>query len=97
MVTRKHTPERTCLGCMRRDFKPAMVRFVIGGAGPEIDAAARMPGRGGYLHRRGECLDRFQRGKMREFRSLRRKLALDERRIIAELIRTLVDSHTALQ
>jgi predicted RNA-binding protein YlxR (DUF448 family) len=81
---------------MRRDFKPAMVRIVVGASGAALDEAARMPGRGGYLHRRAECLDRFERSKVKEFRSLRRKLALDERRNIAELIRTRLDRNTAL-
>lgn len=91
-----HTPERMCIGCMRRDFKPGMVRIVIGPSGPALDETARMPGRGGYLHRGAECLGRFERGKFKEIRSLRRRLALDERRNIAELIRTRLDSNTAL-
>jgi predicted RNA-binding protein YlxR (DUF448 family) len=92
MPKQDHAPERTCIGCMRRDFKPKMVRIVLGASGPTIDEAARMPGRGGYLHRRAECLERFERSKIKEFRSLRRALALDERRKIAELIRTRLDS-----
>jgi predicted RNA-binding protein YlxR (DUF448 family) len=83
-----HKPMRTCLGCMRRDLQDAMVRIAAVGARVRPDDAARMPGRGGYLHRSAECLTRFERSRIKEFRSLRRKLGVDERREITELIRS---------
>jgi len=65
-----------------------MVRVAAAGEVVILDRAGLMPGRGGYLHRRAECLERFVRSKVKEFRSLRRGIALDERRRIAELILT---------
>ncbi|AQX16824.1 hypothetical protein BCR15_09260 [Tessaracoccus lapidicaptus] len=45
------TPERTCIGCRRRDDQSALVRLVrredlvVDGTTP------RLPGRGAYVHR----------------------------------------------
>jgi predicted RNA-binding protein YlxR (DUF448 family) len=62
-----------------------------------LDKDARIPGRGGYLHSREECLTKFTRSKVKEFRSLHRKIALDERHRIAELIRTRLDRKLTLE
>lgn len=80
------------MGCVSRDAKAAMVRVAMAGEMVMLDIKGLLPGRGGYLHRRTECLERFVRSKVKEFRSLGRGIALDERRRIAELIRTRLDS-----
>jgi len=80
------------MGCMSSDAKAAMVRVAAAGEVVVLDLKGLLPGRGGYLHRRTECVERFVRSKVKEFRSLRRRIALDERRGIAELIRTRLDS-----
>jgi hypothetical protein len=49
------------------------------------------------LHRRADCVEKFVRSKVKEFRSLRRRMSLDERLKIAELIRTPLDSNAALE
>jgi len=56
-------PVRTCVGCGQRAAKPDLVRVVA--AGDEIipDVAARLPGRGAYLHPSLACLERAQRRK----------------------------------
>jgi uncharacterized protein len=79
-------PTRTCLGCMQPDAKHAMVRLVSLDGGIVADFEARHQGRGGYLHRRRECLDHFVKSKVKVFRSLRRTIDLDERRGIADQI-----------
>lgn len=61
-------------------------------AGFVVDTEERMGGRGGYIHKKGVCLERFERSKVREFRSLGRKISLDARRQITELIRVRLDS-----
>ncbi len=61
---------RTCLGCRVVDRKSAMVRLAVIGGDVVPDRQSRLGGRGGYLHRRAECLDRFVKSKVREFRSL---------------------------
>ncbi|MGO9081683.1 MAG: YlxR family protein [Streptosporangiaceae bacterium] len=52
---------RTCVGCGARAAKSDLLRVVA--AGDEIvpDPAARMPGRGAYLHPSQGCLERAQR------------------------------------
>jgi uncharacterized protein len=89
-----HRPERTCMGCMARDSKAAMERIAAIRGALSLDIERRLPGRGGYLHRRPECLERFVRSKVKEFRSLRRPVAIDERRKIAELIQRLDSKST---
>jgi predicted RNA-binding protein YlxR (DUF448 family) len=82
---------------MERDRKSAMVRIAVCGGMVNVDMDARIQGRGGYLHSREECLTRFTRSKAKEFRSLRRRVGLDERHQIAELIRTRLDSKPKLE
>ncbi len=50
------------------------------------DFSARLPGRGGYLHPRRECLERFMKAKVKVFRSLKRAIDPAERRAIVEKI-----------
>ena len=50
------------------------------------DLTGRLPGRGGYLHPRRECLEQFLGSKVREFRSLQRRIDPAERRAIAQTI-----------
>lgn len=75
-----------------------MARLVSDGRGVRLEGAGvRAPGRGGYLHRRAECLDLFARGKEREFRSLRRRLGRAERIELTAAIRALLVSRTQLE
>lgn len=92
-----HKPVRTCLGCNGRDLKSAFVRIAALEAGVVVDVQGRIGGRGGYIHKRAECLERFERSKVREFRSLRRKISLDARRQITELIRGRLDSKAEVE
>jgi predicted RNA-binding protein YlxR (DUF448 family) len=87
-----HKPVRTCLGCNERDLKSSFVRIATMEADVVVDAQARLGGRGGYIHVTARCLERFERSKVREFRSLGRKISLDARRQITELIRGRLDS-----
>jgi predicted RNA-binding protein YlxR (DUF448 family) len=73
---------------MRRDDQAAMVRITAVAGRVQPDDHERRPGRGGYLHRSAECLARFERSRIKEFRSLRRKIGLDERRDLTEQIRS---------
>ena len=82
---------------MRRDEQDAMIRLAAVDGRVQPDNAARRPGRGGYLHRSVECLLRFERSRVKEFRSLRRKLGLDERREITKLIRSRLATAAQLE
>jgi len=82
---------------MRRDLQSAMIRIAAVGARVQPDDARRQPGRGGYLHRSAECLARFERSRVREFRSLGRKLGAGERRELTESIRLRLASSVELE
>jgi uncharacterized protein len=56
-------PVRTCVGCGVRTAKSDLLRLVAVGNEIVPDAAARLPGRGAYLHPGEECLVRAQRRK----------------------------------
>ncbi len=88
---------RTCLGCMARDRKDAMVRIAMRDGMPVADFEMRAPGRGGYLHRRLECLERFVRSKAKEFRSLRARISPEHRRLLVQAIRERLDREAALE
>jgi len=78
---------------MQRDSKSAMVRIAARVGGPlQADFSARLPGRGGYLHPRADCLARFLKSKVKVFRSLRRGMDQQERMSIVKLIATRLDS-----
>jgi uncharacterized protein len=90
-------PQRTCVGCMRRDSKLSMMRIVATEDSLTLDEEGRMPGRGAYLHYRNRCITEFVHKRTRELRSLKRKISLDERRRLVELIHLRLDSTAALE
>ena len=74
-----------------------MVRLSADAGGVKPDWEARNPGRGGYLHPRRECLERFVKSKVREFRSLRTKIDGAHRTLIVAAIRERLDRKPALE
>jgi predicted RNA-binding protein YlxR (DUF448 family) len=59
MMSRKHVPMRTCMGCRQVRPKREMVRIVRTPAGGiEIDERGKKSGRGAYLCRRRDCWDK---------------------------------------
>lgn len=82
---------------MKRGPKSEMVRIAAIGDKIALDPQARMNGRGGYLHSRVQCLERFVRSKVKEFRSLRRRISLEERVELTELMRSRLDSKLPLE
>ena len=82
---------------MRQGEKSAMVRIAVRDGQVLIDFDNRVEGRGGYLHRQSECLDRFVKSKVKEFRSLRRPSDRQERVQIAEVLRSRLDSSASLE
>jgi predicted RNA-binding protein YlxR (DUF448 family) len=63
-------PIRTCVACRQEAGKRTLVRVVRGPEGAAaLDATGRAPGRGAYLHRDPECIE-----KARKRRALDRAL-----------------------
>jgi predicted RNA-binding protein YlxR (DUF448 family) len=81
---------------MTRDAQDAMVRLVVVNGNVQIDQSRRIGGRGGYLHQRRDCLDRFVRSKVREFRSLRLAIDRRTRELITQMLRERLDSRETL-
>jgi predicted RNA-binding protein YlxR (DUF448 family) len=53
-------------------------------------------GRGGYLHPSAACLESFERSRIKEFHSLKRRLGSAEKRVITELIRKRLASQAGV-
>jgi predicted RNA-binding protein YlxR (DUF448 family) len=73
---------------MKADMGGAMVRIAARDGAVVADFQRRVAGRGGYLHPKDDCIERFVNAKLREFRSLRRKIDRSERLNIAAAIRS---------
>lgn len=50
-------PMRTCIGCRQVAAKRELLRVVADGERVAMDGAARLPGRGAYVHRRTGCIE----------------------------------------
>ncbi|MEO8263628.1 MAG: YlxR family protein [Pseudolysinimonas sp.] len=50
-------PVRTCLGCRQRAPRSSLVRVVARDGRAVVDAAARLPGRGAWVHPVSECIE----------------------------------------
>ncbi len=55
----RHVPIRLCLGCDSNDRRDRLERFAVVDGRLAWSQGLGSRGRGGYLHRRQECLDRF--------------------------------------
>lgn len=67
-----HVPIRTCMGCGAAAPQSGLLRVVRSSDGAlQLDAPRRVGGRGGYLHRRRDCWDRFakRKGPLRSLRT----------------------------
>jgi predicted RNA-binding protein YlxR (DUF448 family) len=73
-----------------------MVRLAAVDGVVRADERRRLGGRGGYLHPRRECLDRFARARTREYRSLRVVLDRAARDLITRMLQGRLDSERAL-
>lgn len=92
-----NVPVRTCLGCMERDRQTSMFRLIGLPDAVKLRDQHSQGGRGGYLHPQLECLRRFERSRVKEFRSLKRRIGSDERRAITEVIRNRLVSQDGVE
>ena len=81
---------------MTREAQAAMMRLAAVDGVVRTDEHRRLGGRGGYLHARRECLDRFARARTREFRSLGVVLDRGARELITRMLQERLDSQSAL-
>lgn len=60
-------PQRTCVACRQVKDKRELVRLACAGRGGiELDIHGKMEGRGAYICRRRECLDKALKGTQLE-------------------------------
>ncbi len=50
-------PVRTCLGCRQRALRSSLVRVVARDGRVVVDTAARIPGRGAWVHPVSGCVE----------------------------------------
>ncbi|MGK9148667.1 DUF448 domain-containing protein [Plantibacter flavus] len=75
-------PVRTCVGCRRREPRSALLRVVAGDEELVADTAARLPGRGAWVHPVTKCVE--QAVQRRAFtRALRLSGGLDASALLA--------------
>ncbi len=91
-MSRKHVPQRTCVGCREIRPKREMVRIVrTPDGGVEIDETGKMSGRGAYLCRRQECWD-IALKKDRLQHALKTSLTDEERATLEEFAHKLPET-----
>ena len=54
--TKASHPTRTCVGCREKGDRSELLRVVVDGTDLVPDTAARLPGRGAWVHRNLDCL-----------------------------------------
>ena len=86
--TAKRVPERTCVGCGKKDASNHLLRLVLGPEGQvAFDLANHAFGRGAHVHPSPACLERAaQKGLSRSFRT---KVSCDVTFLQAELERAV--------
>lgn len=62
VVTARHVPVRTCVGCRAAVPQVELVRVVLVGGRAVADPARRASGRGAWVHPRRECLGKGAKG-----------------------------------
>lgn len=72
-------------------MKASMVRIASREGRVVADPEGRSFGRGGYLHHRKGCMEKFVASKVKQFRSLKVRLDRSERIRICEEIEQLLD------
>jgi predicted RNA-binding protein YlxR (DUF448 family) len=77
-------PIRLCIGCGSRDGQSNLIRFTISPEGLLTVGAGN--GRGGYLHRRRQCVQAFATTRAGMVRSLGVVLSREARKQYAALI-----------
>ena len=64
MIKQKKSPKRLCSGCQTFQDKKAMVRVVRTPTGEvAVDPTGKAPGRGGYVCKNVECIQKARSGK----------------------------------
>lgn len=74
--TKKHVPQRTCVGCRSVDAKRSLIRIVRTETGVMVDPHGKLNGRGAYLHDKRPCWKKGLQGSLAH--ALKTKLSEDD-------------------
>jgi uncharacterized protein len=86
--SRRHVPQRTCIGCRQVLNKRSLIRLVRSPDGEvRIDLTGKMPGRGAYLHDQQSCWQAALKGSLA--RALRTELSPQAQETLALFLQTL--------
>lgn len=77
-VRKKHTPQRTCVGCREVLPKRTLIRVVRAGETVRVDLSGKLAGRGAYLHDRRACWERGLKGPLAH--ALKTELSEEDRK-----------------
>jgi predicted RNA-binding protein YlxR (DUF448 family) len=89
--SRRHLPQRTCVGCRQVLSKRALIRIVRGAEGVRVDPTGKAAGRGAYLHDQRSCWEVGLRGPLA--RALRTELSQEARQALMAYMEGLPDGH----
>lgn len=85
----KKMPQRRCVGCYESKNKLDLIRIVRTPEGDyKIDPSGKLSGRGAYICKNTECLEKAYKGKKLE-RSFKEKISNDIYENLKQLIETL--------
>lgn len=75
--TKRHIPQRTCVGCRKVQEKRSLIRIVRSSAeGVKVDPQGKLSGRGAYLHDSPSCWDKGLKGPLAQ--ALKTSISEDE-------------------
>lgn len=84
---KKHTPQRTCVGCREVQPKRSLIRVVRTPEGVFVDPSGKLAGRGAYLHDRIDCWERGISGALTK--ALKTELGAADRERLLDYMESL--------
>lgn len=88
---RKHTPQRTCVGCRSVEAKQTLTRVVrTPEDGVQVDKSGKLHGRGAYLHDKRSCWASGLDGRLA--RALRTELTDEDRLRLGAFMESLPEA-----
>ncbi|MCB0355115.1 MAG: YlxR family protein [Bdellovibrionales bacterium] len=84
---RQRVPERTCLGCRKREAQFRLVRLVLSEGAVKPQEDDRRTGRGAYIHPQEACLERLLRNR----KSLRRAFRVEGGEVSVKALSDLLE------
>lgn len=90
-MSRKHVPQRTCIGCRRVLAKRELLRIVRTPEGRVLpDPKGKLNGRGTYVHKQRECFDEVLRqpGRLASALKLEKPIPEEDWRLLLDLAAT---------